>query len=262
MKDYVKMFSLAGKKAVVTGGAGTLGSEVVTALAQAGAAVLIADVEAVAGQKLAGQLAGAGLQVQFYQFDAANVDGLADGLKAIGRRLGGIDIWVNAAYPRTGDWGNKVEAVSAASWRENVDKHLNAYSLLSKYAAEEMKARGGSIINFGSIYGVVGADFSVYDGTDMTMPMAYAAIKGGIVNLSRYLASYFGKDNVRVNAICPGGVLGGQSERFIANYSKRVPLGRLARPEEIAAAVLFLASDASSYVTGTTLMVDGGWTAI
>ena len=122
--------------------------------------------------------------------------------------------------------------------------------------------QSGSIINLGSIYGVLGSDFTIYDGTKMTMPMAYSAIKGGIVNLTRYLASYFGKHNVRVNNICPGGIFDSQEPIFVRNYEHRVPLKRMGRPEEIASAVLFLASDAASYITGATIMVDGGWTAI
>ncbi len=120
----------------------------------------------------------------------------------------------------------------------------------------------GSIINMGSTYGVVGNDFTVYEGTDITGPMAYAAVKGGIVNLTRYLASYFGKYNVRVNTMCPGGIFDHQNSVFVRNYENSTPLKRMGRPDEIASAVLFLASEAASYITGATVMVDGGWTAI
>jgi len=109
---------------------------------------------------------------------------------------------------------------------------------------------------------VVGPDFSVYKNTSMTSSIIYSAVKGGIVNLGRYLASYFGKYNIRVNTVCPGGVLDGQNEIFLKNYSNKTPLGRMASAEEVASTVLFLASDASSYITGATIMVDGGWTAI
>ena len=120
----------------------------------------------------------------------------------------------------------------------------------------------GSLINFGSTYGVRGNDFNIYSGTDMTSPIAYSAIKGGIINLTRYLASYFGVDNIRINNVCPGGIIDGQDPQFVKNYSKRVPLKRMGKPDEIASTVLFLASDAASYITGATIMVDGGWTAI
>jgi NAD(P)-dependent dehydrogenase (short-subunit alcohol dehydrogenase family) len=119
-----------------------------------------------------------------------------------------------------------------------------------------------SIINVSSIYGVVAPDFEIYSGTDMTSAAPYSAIKAGIINFSRYAASYYGKYGIRVNSICPGGVFDNQNKIFIENYSKRTPLGRLAKTAEIAAPILFLASDAASYITGATVMVDGGWTCI
>ena len=120
---------------------------------------------------------------------------------------------------------------------------------------------GGSIINFASIYGVVAPDFSIYEGTDMTMPVAYSAIKGGIITLSKYFATYYGGDNIRVNAISPGGIFSGQAESFVDRYAQKTPMKRMGTPEEIAGAVVFLSSNASSYVTGQNLLVDGGWTA-
>jgi len=262
MTDYMKKFDLMGKKAVVTGGAGLLGSQSVIALAQAGAKVLIADAKADKAQQLARKLQQDGLEAEAVDFNIADIENLQKNIAALVKKLGGVDIWINSAYARTADWGAKVEEITYQSWRENVDLQLNSYALSSKYVAEHMKGKGGSIINFGSIYGIVGPDFSVYEGTDLTMPMAYAVIKGGVANLTRYLASYFGKDNIRVNAVCPGGVFDNQNPKFVENYSRKTPLGRMAKAEEIAPVVLFLASEAASYVTGTVLMVDGGWTAI
>lgn len=262
MNDYMQKFRLDGKNAVVTGGAGLIGRAVVTALAEAGAHVIIADTDRKAGAKLAAELTARGFAAAYRHFDITDIAGLKKKMRSLADDIGHIAVWVNSAYPRTKDWGLKVEKIPSASWQKNVDMQLNAYALTSKYIAERMKRRPGSIINFGSTYGVTGADFTVYDGTSMTMPMAYAAIKGGIVNLGRYLASYFGVYGIRVNTICPGGVFDGQHPRFVENYSKRTPLRRMARPDEIASAVLFLASDASSYITGATIMVDGGWTAI
>jgi NAD(P)-dependent dehydrogenase (short-subunit alcohol dehydrogenase family) len=170
---------------------------------------------------------------------------------------------VNNAYPRTNDWGNKMEDFPFDSWRKNVDLHLNGYYLCCKIALEQMKQQGsGSLINMSSIYGIVGPDFTVYEGTEMTNAVAYSAIKGGLVNLSRYLASYFGSYQVRVNCISPGGIYDRQNETFLKNYNKKVPLKRMGNPEDIAAAVHFLLSDDSAYVTGHNLIVDGGWTCI
>ena len=120
----------------------------------------------------------------------------------------------------------------------------------------------GSIVNMASVYGIVGPDFSVYEGTEMTMPAAYAAIKGGIVNFTRYLSSYFGKNNIRVNAVSPGGVFNNQPNQFVENYIRKVPLQRMAKPDDISPAVVFLLSDDSSYITGQNIAIDGGWTAI
>ncbi|MFH1428692.1 MAG: SDR family oxidoreductase [Candidatus Margulisiibacteriota bacterium] len=262
MIDYLKKFSLEGKTAVVTGGAGLIGREIVAALAQAGAKTIIVDTDQKGSLALADSLNSEGMSVDCAMLDVTDLDSLENNINELAEKYGSIDIWVNNAYPRTADWGNKVEDITVSSWRKNIDMQLNSYALCSKYAAEAMKAKGGSIINMGSIYGVVGADFNVYKNTEMTMPMAYAAIKGGIVNLSRYLASYYGSDKIRVNTVCPGGVLAGQPAGFINNYSSKVPLGRMAVPEDIASAVLFLAADAGAYVTGATIMVDGGWTAI
>jgi NAD(P)-dependent dehydrogenase (short-subunit alcohol dehydrogenase family) len=262
MIDYMKKFSLAGKSAVVTGGAGLIGREIVVAFAQAGGKVLIAEVDEEKGKALAGELTGMGLDADYTLFDITDIEHLKEKITDLSLRLGYVDIWVNCAYPRTADWGRKVEDISPESWRKNIDMHMNAYAMTSKYAAEGMKGRGGAIINFGSIYGVLGGDFSLYEGTEMTIPMAYAAIKGGIINLSRYLASYFGGYNVRVNSVCPGGVFDNQASVFVENYSKKTPLQRMGQSEEIASVVLFLASDAASYVTGATIMIDGGWSAV
>lgn len=259
MTDYLKKADLGGRTAYVTGGLGLIGLEITAALAQAGARVVVLDVlpAAAAAEKLK-PLAG---DIRYERFDITALPALEKRLAALAKRHGGVDVFVNNAYPRTKDWGAKLPELKLASWRKNIDMHLNAYAWLSRAACGLMK-RGGSLINFGSIYGVLGPDFTVYEGTSIGNPPAYAAIKGGVINYSRYLASYFGPKGVRVNNVCPGGVFDDQNKVFVKNYSKKVPMKRMARPDEIAAAVLFLASDLSSYVTGQTLMVDGGWTAV
>ncbi len=262
MTDYLGKFKVQGKKAVVTGAAGLIGREIVDALAQAGACVIALDIDAVKGKALERVYPGGG-SVIFREFDVTDLDRLQSGINDLCTEAGGIDIWVNSAYPRTDDWAAQVEDITVESWRKNVDMQLNSYCLSSKFAAQQMKKNGGVIINLGSIYGVVGGSFDIYEGTSVKpFSMIYAAVKGGIVNLTRYMASYFGKENIRVNAVCPGGVYDGHDPAFTKNYGKRAPLGRMALPEEIAAAVLFLSSDAAAYITGAVLMVDGGWTAV
>lgn len=261
--NYLDKFKLSGKVTFVTGGVGLIGTEVTKALADAGGKVVILDIDEEKSNELIISLKKESKDVEFEEFDVTELDKIDSAIVALKSKYGRIDVWVNAAYPRTADWGSKVEDLSLESWQKNVDMHLNSYAWISRKICLIMKEQGGgSLINFGSIYGVVGNNFSVYDGTELTSPMAYCAIKGGIVNLSRYLASYFGEFSVRVNTICPGGIFDNQNETFVKNYERNTPLRRMGKPEEIASAVLFLASDAASYITGATIMVDGGWTAI
>ena len=122
--------------------------------------------------------------------------------------------------------------------------------------------KNGTIVNIGSIYGTVGPDFNVYNNTELTMPAAYSAIKGGVINFTRYLSSYYGKNNIRVNCVSPGGIFNNQPVEFVKNYENKVPMQRMGKPEDISPAVSFLLSDDSSYITGQNLIIDGGWTSI
>ncbi len=252
---YSKLFSCAGKVCVVTGGLGFLGREVVKGLSDFGGVVYAADT--VEASKKSGAR-----NKFFIPMDISSEESLREGLSAIFSKEKKIDVLVNCAYPRTKDWGDLLEKVSFSSWNENVESHLGGYFLSCRAAAEIMKENkaGGAIINFASIYGMVAPDFGVYTGTAMTMPAAYAAIKGGIINFSKYLAAYYAGFNIRVNTVSPGGVFNGQPEKFVENYVRNTPLGRMAQPEDIVGAVVYLASGASGYVTGANLVVDGGWT--
>jgi NAD(P)-dependent dehydrogenase (short-subunit alcohol dehydrogenase family) len=241
---------LKDKVIVITGGAGLLGRSIIAAARKEGAIVVSADI-------------APGAEADAIRMDITDEQSVKEGIAKLRERYGRIDGWVNNAYPRTKDWGSKVEDLPFESWRKNVDMHLNGYFLCSKYALETMKEQGaGSLINMSSIYGMVGPDFSVYEGTSMTMPVAYAAIKGGLINLTRYFAAYYGPSNVRVNCVSPGGIFDNQAKSFVERYEAKVPLRRMGTPEDIAPTVCFLLSDGSSYITGQNLVVDGGWTAI
>jgi len=262
MTVWPDKFILEGKTAVVTGGAGLIGEEIVKALAEAKADVIIGDIDTDTGKRLEEKLSKEGLEIDFINLDINDQNSILDIIKSVEDRYGTIDIWINCAYPRTDDWGEKFEDISYESLEKNVDMHLNGYFLCCQKIAEYMKKKeGGIIINFSSIYGTVGPRFDIYEDTDMTMPAPYSMIKGGIISFTKYLATYYAKYNIRVNAVCPGGVYDGQKESFVKKYGQNTPMGRMAEPEEIAGPVLFLCSEAASYITGEVLMIDGGWTA-
>ena len=264
MTDYLQKFSLKGKTVFVSGGAGLLGAESSVALAACGARVVILDIDRKKGKKFEEKIRSKGQAAHYEYFDVADLKGSKRHLDLLIGKYNRLDVWVNAAYPKTRDWASPLEGLKIDSVRKNVDMHLNSYAWLSRLAALTMKRlkTAGSVINFGSIYGVQANDFTIYEGTEIVSPMAYAMIKGGIVNVTRYLASYFGKFNIRLNTICPGGIFDGQNKNFVHNYERKVPLKRMGTPAEIASVVIFLASDASSYITGSTILVDGGWTIV
>jgi NAD(P)-dependent dehydrogenase (short-subunit alcohol dehydrogenase family) len=272
MIDYLQKFRLDNKTAFVIGGMGLIGREVSTAFASAGANTVILDLVSEKGKVLEKELRNAGYMAHFRPFDCAHMERLEKNFSGLLVEFGCPDVFINCSYPRTKDWGkSSFRKVTTTSFRKNVDIHMNSYAWLARLAAEAMveAGNGGSIIQLGSIYGIVGQDLTVYEGTDMHENMTYATIKGGIISLTRQMASYYGQFNIRVNTLCPGGLEGhvvGKSDKqnpiFVKQYSKKTPLKRLGRAEEIASSALFLASDAASYITGATLMVDGGWTVV
>lgn len=273
-------FDLSGHVAVVAGGAGRIGPAVCRALADHGAQVVVADLDRGAGAPLAADIGGEFVECDVT--DEASVDALFDRVSAT---LGRLDVLVNMAYPRDDTYGTPFEERDFTAWRRNVDAQLTSYALLCQRAVEVMSetdpvpndqgtgdeetgdtndveaSHGGSVVNFGSIYGVQAPDFSVYREAAMApSPAHYSASKGAVLNLTRYLASYLGSEGIRVNAVSPGGVFDDQDPAFVERYEANTPLGRMAEPEDVAGAVVYLASDAASYVTGHNLVVDGGWT--
>ncbi|MFD2939556.1 SDR family oxidoreductase [Flavobacterium notoginsengisoli] len=245
---------LKDKVIILTGAGGLIGRESLKHLAQNDAKVIAVDVNSFDSE--------ADL---FLTFDVTKTNEMDSLIDTVLSHYGKIDGLVNLAYPRTKDWGTKFEKIPYDSWQKNVDMQMNSVFYICQKVLEIMKKqKSGSIVNISSIYGVVGNDFTLYEEYGGTSPAAYAAIKGGLVNLTRYLASYYGKYNVRINCMSPGGVLDvkNQNPSFINRYSEKSPLKRLGNPSEMAPAISFLLSDDASFITGHNLMVDGGWTAI
>ena len=265
MVNYLNRFRLDDRVAYVAGGLGLIGTEVTRALACAGAKTIVLDIDDSKGKCIVDELTKRGFKAKYQHFDVADLESAEEKTKSLNSKHGGMDIWVNCSYPRTEDWGkNNFAEVTLESMRNNIELQLNSCIWFARAVAFTMKEQQspGSIINLSSIYGVVGHDFTIYEGTAMKGSMTFSAIKGGINNFTRNGAAYFGEYNIRINTVCPGGVFDNQDPKFVENYSKKTPLKRMGNPEEIASAVLFLASDAASYITGANIMVDGGWTAI
>jgi len=253
------LFDLSGSVAVVTGGAGLIGSSLCEALADYGATVVLVDIDEAAAKTVADSIDG---EVVVKIVDTTSQSAVEALFENIVDSFGSVDTLVNAAYPRNENYGQQYEEVSVADWEENIALNLNSYYLTCHTAAEVMKQQdsGGSIINLGSIYGVQAPDFDIYNGTDLTSPVEYAAIKGAILNFTRYLASYLGKDGIRANVLSPGGVFDNQDAQFVTQYESKTPLSRMAAPEDFKGAIVYLASDSSSYMTGQNIIIDGGWT--
>lgn len=264
--------SLEGKTALVTGGGGILGRGFCRMLAGHGARVAVVDVSAKAAQEAvkaiheelpAARLAALECDVA----DAASVTSMVD---AATRQLGPIDILCNNAATKTNDldaFFAPFEEYTLQTWRDVMAVNLDGMFLVAQAVGKRMveRQRGGSIVQTASIYGVVGPDQRVYEGSfymnrQISSPAVYSASKAGVIGLTKYLAAYWGAHGIRVNTLTPGGVESGQNGTFQQRYSARVPLARMALRNEIEAALLFLASDESSYITGQNLIVDGGLT--
>jgi len=259
-RHLLELFELSGRVAVVTGGSGLYGRPICRALAEAGAHVALASRNLSACQSYAEELRSQGLQASGHRLDVKDEQSVQEFCHELLAGQGRIDILVNNSVFRQ---GGDLTSTSAEDWQSTSSVNSLGLFLVTRKVSEQMTRQGsGSIINISSIYGVVGPDFSIYDGTDMTMPAFYAFDKGGMIAFTRYLACRLARHGVRVNCISPGGLRDpSQAPRLVQAYEARVPLGRMAGPEDIKGAVAFLASDASSYVTGVNLLVDGGWTA-
>ncbi|NRF39148.1 oxidoreductase [Pedobacter foliorum] len=246
------MNRLKDKIIIVTGGNGLLGRDIIDKIIAEGGFCINVDINHESTVDLS-RIKG----------DITKESSVLECIETVISKYKRIDGLVNNAYPRTSDWGNKFEDINYQSWQQNVDWQLNSYFFFTQQVSKLMiKQKSGSIITMSSVYGIVGPDFTVYNGTTMTMPAAYSAIKGGLVNFTRYLASYLGPNNIRVNTVSPGGIFDNQNSIFVENYNQKVPMRRMGLPEDISPAIVFLLSDEAKYITGQNIAIDGGWTSI
>lgn len=267
------LFGVKEKVAIITGGLGQLGWQFSLALVDRGAKVAIFDIqvdEQWVTERFAGRLIDDNLM--FVRVDITQRRSIEAGLSQVNAKWGvphalinnaALDSPPNAPVEENGPF----ESYPESSWDKVIDVSVKGAFLCCQVVGGQIAVAGrGSIINIGSIYGAVSPDQRIYEyrragGTPYFKPVAYSASKSALLNLTRYLATYWAGNNVRVNTLTPGGVFNDQDERFLVNYSARVPLGRMAREDEYNGAIIFLVSDASSYMTGANLTIDGGWTA-
>lgn len=268
-------FDLTERVAVVTGGVGLLGAEFCRTLAEAGAAVAVVDLSESASQAVAESLMNSGYKALSVPTDIKQPDSVKSAVDQVVSKFGRIDILVNSAAldPKFDpDAVNKgitpgaFEDYPLDLWNSALNVNLTGMFLMTQACVRPMLEQGkkGSIINICSTYGLNGPDQRIYvkEGKRVAFkPVYYTVTKAGVLGFTKYLAAYYAETEIRVNALTPGGVFNNHEEYFVKNYSAKTILGRMARKDEMNGALLFLASDASSYMTGNNLVVDGGWTA-
>jgi len=274
MTEIFEKFDMTGQVAIVTGGPGLLGKEFCRTLAEAGAAIVVADINEVGAEAAAETLVKDGYQALGVRTDVTNPESVQALVDKTLITYGRLDVLVNSAAldpkfdpqalaARSTPLGS-FEDYPVDAWRQALDVNLTGMFLCCQAAVRPMLVQGkGVLINICSTYGLVGPDQRLYqrDGKQTSYkPVYYSVTKAGVLGLTRYLATYYAGKNIRANALTPGGVFNGHDEVFLQAYSARAVMGRMANKDEMNGALLFLASDASSYMTGANLVVDGGWT--
>jgi NAD(P)-dependent dehydrogenase (short-subunit alcohol dehydrogenase family) len=270
-----EQFDLSGRVAIVTGGVGLLGTEFCRTLAEAGAAVAVVDLNEAASQTVADALMKSGYQALALPTDITRPEAVQAAVEKVLSAFGRLDVLVNSAAldPKfdpdavsKGITPGAFEDYPLDLWNSALNVNLTGMFLMTQACVKPMIAQGkkGSIINICSTYGLNGPDQRIYirEGQRVAFkPVYYTVTKAGVIGFTKYLAAYYAGTEIRVNALTPGGVFNNHEEYFVNNYSAKTILGRMAKKDEMNGALLFLASDASSYMTGSNVVVDGGWTA-
>lgn len=252
------------KIAFILGGSGLLGKNIVSRFNEEKIKVVVLDIKKPNLQKLE--------SVFFFKFDLSKIEKLSKNLNKVCEKYGCPDYFINASYPFENGWSKiKFENLKLKDLRKNIDIHLNSFTWSTYKITEIMKKnkKRGSIVLINSIYGVLAQDKNLYKGTTMHPNPLYSIIKSGLIGMVKNTSSYYGDFGIRINSIISGGIEGPianskntQSKIFKSNYINRTPLRRMGKPEDIAGAVLFLCSKESSYITGSNLYVDGGWSIL
>ena len=270
-KKSGELFSLANNVVVVTGGAGLLGQVFCQALVDVGAHVAIVDLDLASAETAAKKINKSDAQkVVAFESDITSPESVTQMVANVVKQLGRIDVLVNNAASKGSSldaFFESFEDYSLKTWREVMSVNIDGLFLVAQAVGKQMKKQGGgSIIQTSSIYGVVAPDQRIYEGSEyngraINTPAVYSASKAAVNGLTSYLSTYWASSKIRVNSLTPGGITSGQNSEFNKKYSNRVPLGRMGEATELVGALIYLASDASSYVTGQNLIVDGGLSA-
>jgi NAD(P)-dependent dehydrogenase (short-subunit alcohol dehydrogenase family) len=272
MNTAADLFKLKDRVVIVAGGAGQIGFAFCTILADAGAMVIIGDVDVEMGNEKIRSLQNESLKkkIAVYPLDVSSPDSITAFLKTVRSAHGKLYGLVNCFHFKgnsrkldtTSNFFSGFETYPLEAWDKVHDINLKGSFLMSQSAVPYLKEnQGGVIVNVSSTYGNVSPNKSIYGDSGINSPVAYATSKAAIINLTRYMATHLADENIRVNVLSPGGVYNNQTEEFVKNYCNLTPLKRMAKAEDYQGAILYLLSDASAYMTGSNLVVDGGWTA-
>lgn len=253
---------LNNKVIVITGGVGLIGKEFTKAVAKQNGIAIIADVNKKLGKKLKNDLSKDldPSMIDFVSLDITCKVSINNCIKYLEKKYQRIDALVNNAYPKNKNYGKSFFNVEYSDFIENLGLNLGGYFSASQQFAKYFKKQGrGNIINISSIYGVIAPKFEIYDNTEFTMPVEYAVVKSGLIHLTKYMAKYFKNNNIRVNAISPGGILNNQPEIFLREYNKFCSTKGMLNPKDLSGTLIFLLSDMSTYLNGQNIVVDDGF---
>ena len=262
--NYKDLFNLTGYEVYILGGTGLIGSQIVKALEEFGASVTVFDLDI--------KTKSNSFKTKYVKFNCAKEKNIKDFFTNYINKNKCPDVFINASYPVSKDWKkNTFKEINFNSYKKNIEIHLNSYVWIAKSVADQMLKNSihGSIIQLSSIYGLVAQDDNLYKKTNISENMSYGIIKSSTIHFTKQMASYYGKYNIRVNNIVIGGIKGHikgskkkQDKSFLKKFNLKVPLKRMGTTQEIPSSVIFLASAASSYITGSNIVIDGGYSII